>query len=251
MATDQEDVRGFDVAVDDADRVRRPERVCHPRHEIDRLGRRDSSLAEEARSERLSVEPLHHEVGHAALGGPGVRHVHDVRMIQPAERSPLVSQPADEIGTIPELPDQDLEDEALPELDVLDFENAAHPACPEQADHSITSPRQDVAVVKLPLSQRSLPRRRAPPRNLRHRGAEHTERQSLRRETSSGFHEGSIGLTRPPVSARIAEPARFRALPGSRLNGWPTLSSRRAARGCPSELITRTEPRARTARAAR
>lgn len=94
LAADQEQVAGFDVAVDDASLVRRRQTVSHPAGEGHSLGQRER-LASEAARERLAVEPLHDQVGFLRRGAT-VRHVADNRrMVQLGEQRALELQPLD------------------------------------------------------------------------------------------------------------------------------------------------------------
>ena len=102
-SVDQHDVRGLDVAVDDAPAVRRPERLGDAPRERDALGDRQP-VAPEALGEALAFEPLDREV-RLSLGPDAVREVpHDGRVIEIHQHARLAGEAlgvlrlADEVG---------------------------------------------------------------------------------------------------------------------------------------------------------
>ena len=73
------DVLRLDVAVDHALFVRRAERLDELHHDVDRVVERDA-LATQPRCERLSFEPVHHQIA-APVGQLAEReHIDDVRV---------------------------------------------------------------------------------------------------------------------------------------------------------------------------
>ena len=141
----------------DADLVGRAQPVEHRRSDVD--GARDAErvLALEQVSQRLARDVLHHVERHPGVAGARVGDVDDVGVAEPRERTPLLTQAADQILAPGELAEERLEHEALAELGVLHQINGAHPARAEQAVHPVTSAGDDFAVAELP----HVPRRSA------------------------------------------------------------------------------------------
>src|SRR5690606_21065954 len=127
-AGDQEHVLGLEIAMDDALRVRGRERAADLARDLERAGDVDRTLALDHAAELDALEVLHDEVHAAVLGGPRVRDVDDVRVTDLRGRTRLAAEPLDEIGHAAVARVQDLEGDALADLDVLGHVDLAHPA---------------------------------------------------------------------------------------------------------------------------
>ena len=93
----QEEVRGLDVAMDDAARVRDAERLGDAAHEGDGVAKTDRP-ARDARGERLALEPLHRDVELAARAQPVVDVAHDGGVAQRREHPRLAPEALQQLG---------------------------------------------------------------------------------------------------------------------------------------------------------
>ncbi len=77
----EEHVRGLDVAVHEAFRVRRVERMRHLRHDRERSTGLESAFVAEERTQVRALDEPHHQV-QPAVELPGVVNRHDVWMLE-------------------------------------------------------------------------------------------------------------------------------------------------------------------------
>jgi hypothetical protein len=87
-----EDVRGLDVAMDDALRMRGRERARDRQEHLDRLLRRHPAPPLQPAGERHALEELHHQERLAGFGLSEIEHAHDRRMAEPRRRARLPEQ---------------------------------------------------------------------------------------------------------------------------------------------------------------
>src|SRR5262249_53301661 len=87
---DDEDVRGLDVAVDDACRVNGGEAVEEPGKERAGACRLHRASALEPIAQRLAVEAGHGEIGAAVPGHARVEHPDEVGVVEPGEGARLL-----------------------------------------------------------------------------------------------------------------------------------------------------------------
>ena len=142
----QVQVRGLEVAVDDAELVRlveRPRDLAEVEHD---LARRERAAPLELRPEVVPVELLHDQEGHVAeLGADvGVEDAHDVVGADPHRRPRLRAEALDRLRVAGERGVEDLEREHLARVHVLDPVHRAHPAAAEEA-LDLVAARDDAA----------------------------------------------------------------------------------------------------------
>ena len=126
-----QDVRGLDVAMDDALLVRVLDGVTDLHEQVEPLGGGEMfPVAVVVDADAL--HQFHHEVGPAILGGAGVQHTGDVRMVHQRQRLPLGLEPGDDLfGVHPQL--DDLEGDLAPHrLVLLRHPHAAHAALADE-----------------------------------------------------------------------------------------------------------------------
>ncbi len=129
----EEEVRGLEIAVNHAERVRGPEGVRDDDPEIDR-GRDREAAAPQAILEVLAVEPLHREERLPFGGGAVIEVLHDVRVAERAEHADL----AREAGLLARA-EQHLHSDLAPRV-VARAEHLPHAAGPGQGFDRV-SPR--------------------------------------------------------------------------------------------------------------
>ena len=120
-------VRGLDVAVHDAVRVRGLQRRRDLLGELDGLHRRGRAAGREERRERAPLDVLHHDVLRVAVGA-GVEDAHDVRVVQARRGLRLTAEPRDESGVAVERVEEDLDRDGAVERRVEAPEDLGHPA---------------------------------------------------------------------------------------------------------------------------
>ena len=136
--TRQEDVFGFEIAVDDPFVVRHGDGGKHRQHEVDRFGEGKSSDAPEQRREILSLQELHDQIGDA-LFGPHVGDVDDVGMADARGGFPLAKEPCSRPGRRRDRRVQGLDGDAFLEIPVRPLVDRAHPATSHQARDLVTA----------------------------------------------------------------------------------------------------------------
>src|SRR5262245_51112930 len=125
------DVRGLEVAVDDALLVRRFERIGDLPRNRDGLVDRESAGLRQALGQGQALDELHHE-------RPGVSRLlesvqlRDVRVVQSGERSGFTLEPISAYGIGRRVVRQDLEGNLSTEPGVLGAIDLAHPADTDQ-----------------------------------------------------------------------------------------------------------------------
>ena len=126
-----EDVLGFEIAMDDAFGVRGVERVHDRQDRLDRSNRAQPATPLEQSSEILALEQLHHDERLAELGAAEVEHAHDRRMAELGRRARFLEQT---IGGV--FADQIAVDELQRDVDVqrlvVRAPDRAHPTFAEQ-----------------------------------------------------------------------------------------------------------------------
>ncbi len=136
----QEDVAGFDVAVEDAAPVggsERAEDLCQERDEALRSDRSTRDLV----AQRPSRQALHHQIrGRPVL--PVVKDRHDVRMDQTRRNPRLLLEPHAHAGEGLGLRAQDLDGDRTLEPLVEGVEDPGHPAFPEHPVEAVTASEQ-------------------------------------------------------------------------------------------------------------
>ena len=127
-----QDVAGLDVAVDDQALMRDTRARGTP---FVRRARGDRLAPARTRVDRLAVDQLHHQVGHAVVGAAGIEQLGDARMIEAGEHAPLEAEPLDDRGRA--VRGQDLDRGPLVELVVvaLRFEDDPHAAAADSFPH--------------------------------------------------------------------------------------------------------------------
>ena len=141
--------------MDDAGRVRGRQRPADLDGDLAGALGRQPPLVRQHVGQIDPVEVLHHEVGAAVLGRAEVGDVDDVRVADARGGARLAPEPLDQIllrrvGRV-----QDLDRDALADLDVLAGVDGPHAAFADLADHA-------VAVVDHPPGEVDAQRRRPP-----------------------------------------------------------------------------------------
>jgi hypothetical protein len=155
FARDEEDVLGLEIAVDDALRVRGGECAADLRGDLEGARDIEGAFALDDAAELDALEELHDEVHAAVGGGSGVGDVDDVRVTDLRCGARLAAEPLDEIGHARVAGMQDLERDALADLDVLGQVDLAHAAFADQLDHAIATVDLDPDQVRLGFSSSS------------------------------------------------------------------------------------------------
>ena len=127
-----EHVLGLEVAVDDAERVRRLERLEDLRRVVARRRHRQPPLALHHRRQRLALQQLHHDVRVAVGRAVHVRHLHDVGAADLRRDARLLEEPLDESRAARELRVEHLDGDPRPEHGVLALVDRAHAAVAEE-----------------------------------------------------------------------------------------------------------------------
>jgi hypothetical protein len=94
-----EDVRGLEVAVQDALEMRVLDGMAYALEELEAAARRDAVLVAVLRDRHAGHE-LHHEVRPARLGGAGVVDARDAGVLQDGQRLPLALEPRNDLARI-------------------------------------------------------------------------------------------------------------------------------------------------------
>ncbi len=153
VRTLREDVRRLDVAMDDAARVRKRERVDYvmqnPRH----FARAELLLALERRAQRLAFDVRHRVPEQIALLA-GREQRHDVRVLQLRGDLDLAAEPV-AIDAGGELGRQHLDDDVAAEHAVDGDEDAAHAATGQLVIELIVGPQRTLEVLS-EISHRSV-----------------------------------------------------------------------------------------------
>ena len=101
-----QDVGRLDVAVHDQALMRIREGGAHLFDQSD--ARPDAGPVRLApRVDRLAVDQLHDQVGHAVVGAAGIEQLGDARMVEAGEHAPLEAEPFDDRGRAPRRQDLD------------------------------------------------------------------------------------------------------------------------------------------------
>ena len=128
---------GFKIAVDDARGVRGRQThqdLLGKRHE---LARRESTLALNARRERLAVEELHDHEAVVVGQRAEVEHLENVIAADAAGRLRFALEPLHRLGVGRGGRVQDLDGDAAPNANVLALVHGAHAAFADQADDAV------------------------------------------------------------------------------------------------------------------
>ena len=128
-ALGDEDVRGLDVAVDDALRVRGVEGVCNLDREIERDFERQRPVVDPV-LQRLAVEELHRDE-RLALGLVDVVHRADVRVVERRGRARFALEALERTGLARQFVGQELQGDRAIEPHVLGLVDDAHAATAE------------------------------------------------------------------------------------------------------------------------
>ncbi len=134
-ASGHEDVRRFDVAMNDVAAVRRVERIGDLNRQLERFVAR-KRLAVDAFLERLPFEQLHHDEGPALVLADFVNDA-DVRMIQRRRGPRLTDKPLERGLVSRHFRRQELQRHRPAERRVLGFIDDAHPAAAQALTYPI------------------------------------------------------------------------------------------------------------------
>ena len=93
----------------------------------------EGSVLGQHRVEVAPVEVLHHQVGGAVGHRPHVAHPRHVLAAEARRGAPLAEEASDELRVLQRLRPEELDGDALPELEVLGHVNNAHAPFPEDA----------------------------------------------------------------------------------------------------------------------
>ncbi len=127
---DHEDVIELEIAMYDPGGMRGAQRIADLEQHVDRLARRDRPLG--SRTERLAVQPLHHDVRPAIRQRADVENIDDAGVLDRVDHARLEQHPLG-VDALPEQAAmQDLERRALADLGVNDRIYRPHPAPAEQ-----------------------------------------------------------------------------------------------------------------------
>jgi hypothetical protein len=129
----QEQVRGLEVPVDHAQRVRLGHRLARLEHEAHALGHGQRAAALEGLREILPLEVLHDHEGHARRQRPHVEHAGHVLAVDANRGARLAQEALHDLGVARDLGQEELERDALVELLVDRRHHHAHAALAEHA----------------------------------------------------------------------------------------------------------------------
>ena len=154
-----EDVLGLEIAVDDAERVRRLERLEDLHRVLARRAHRELSLAVDDARERLALEQLHDDVGVPVRRAVDVDDLDDVRAADLRGDARLLQEALDQARAARELRVQHLDRDPGPEHGVQRLVDRAHPSVPQDADEAVLAvdDATDVNHVSLEASLASRP----------------------------------------------------------------------------------------------
>src|SRR5262249_24887179 len=129
----EEQVRGLEVAVDDAEGVGLGERLAG----LEDPGRRgadgERTLSPQDRGEVIALEELHDDERRAGLERDDVEHARAVRALELRRRHRLADEAGAHLGVLQRLGEDELDGDALLEVEVGGFDDAAHAALAEDA----------------------------------------------------------------------------------------------------------------------
>ena len=147
LVVDQEDVVGFEVAVNDAALVRRGEAAQHLRDDVH--GHREGELTALCQdlTQGLAVQEFHDHEQQALGGAAQVEHVDDVRVPDGAGRTRLAFEAAGQLGVAAELLTQGFDGHAAVQGHVQASIDDAH-GTPAQLADDLVLPVQDLAGVE-------------------------------------------------------------------------------------------------------
>ena len=91
---------GFEIAVDDAERVRLGDGLARLEHELDGLLDRQRTRSARAAREVAPLQVLHHDVRSAGLQRPHVDDARDVLALDLDRRAGLADEPRDGLGVL-------------------------------------------------------------------------------------------------------------------------------------------------------
>ena len=124
--------------MDDAALVRGREPARDLDGEVNRLGRREPLVLQQAIAERLAFEQLHHRIDDARLV-PDVVEREDVWMVQSRHRTRLALEAREPIGVALGLGGEHLDGDLAAEARVAGAIDLAHPAAANRADDFVGS----------------------------------------------------------------------------------------------------------------
>ena len=122
-----EDVRGLEVAVDDALLVGVLDGLADRREQFEPLAEREVFFVA-VLGDGDAFDQLHHEVRPAGVGRAGVEHLGDVRMVHHRQRLPLGLEAGDHLPGVHARLDDLQRDRPLDRLGLLGHEDDAHAA---------------------------------------------------------------------------------------------------------------------------
>ncbi len=131
-----EDVLGLEIAVDDADAVRRVERLEHGEgggHDGVDL---EAADAAQRRADRLAVEVLHHQVG-PHLAHARLEDLDHVGVVDAVERLRLLEEALRDVGVLGQLGVEELDGHRPARLHVLRAEHVPHPAAADALGEAV------------------------------------------------------------------------------------------------------------------
>jgi hypothetical protein len=139
LAAEQEDVVGFDVAVDDALGVGGAERRGDLPGDVGDPGLGQRALAVEQLGQRLTLEELHHDEGPAVVGLAEVGDVDDVLVADRRRQPGLLLEARDHLLLARVLVEQDLDRDPLADERVGRLVDRAHAALADLAGHHVAA----------------------------------------------------------------------------------------------------------------
>ena len=128
----EEDVLGFQIAVDDAFCVRRGERVGDDGSDVDRVAPGHRAAAQPP-AQRFAFEQLHHGVGDALLVAD-VENREDVGMRERRDGARFTLEAPQRVGIVRKVGRQDLDRHLAMETRVARAIDLAHPSCAQRTD---------------------------------------------------------------------------------------------------------------------
>ena len=117
--------------MDDAERVRLGDGLARLEHVVDRARHVERALFVDRLREVGALEVLHHHEGRAALERADIEHAGDVLALQLDGGPGLAREPADDLGVLEGIGEQELEGDELLELEVLGRDDQPHAALAE------------------------------------------------------------------------------------------------------------------------
>jgi hypothetical protein len=129
----EEQVGWFEIAVNDAESVSFGQRLTNLQHDFGALFGGESAVAREMSLEVDSKETLHHDIWSSAGKDSGIHHARHVLALELCGDASLPGKPQCPLPLVERVVQQELDGDALVELEVCRCHDDAHPAAAKAA----------------------------------------------------------------------------------------------------------------------